>query len=61
MFIKQVLSMVFNWLHPDIGIAIANFWSSKSRAQANHVEQKFLGDEEWLWQFAKGSRKNTTP
>ncbi len=57
MFTNKFFQWAFNWLHPDVGIAIANSWSSKSRAQANHVEQKFLGEDEWLWQFAKDQEK----
>jgi UDP-2,3-diacylglucosamine hydrolase len=53
MFTNSFFQWSFNWLHPDIGISIANAWSKRSRAQANHVEQSFLGDDEWLWQFAK--------
>jgi len=52
-FTNSFFQWCFNWLHPNIGIGLANFWSSKSRAQANNVEQQFLGDEEWLWQYAK--------
>lgn len=52
-FTNPFFQWCFNWLHPNIGISLANFWSSKSRAQANNVEQKFLGDDEWLWQYAK--------
>lgn len=52
-FTNSFFQWCFNWLHPNIGIGIANYWSSKSRAQANNVVQKFLGDDEWLWQYAK--------
>jgi UDP-2,3-diacylglucosamine hydrolase len=52
-FTNSFFQWCFNWLHPNVGIGIANYWSSKSRAQANNVEQKFLGDDEWLWQYAK--------
>lgn len=52
-FTNPFFQWCFNWLHPNIGVSLANFWSSKSRAQANNVEQKFLGDDEWLWQYAK--------
>lgn len=57
-FTNRVSQWMFGWLHPDIGIGLANFWSSKSRAQANHVEQKFLGKDEWLWQFAKDTEED---
>jgi len=56
-FTNPFFQWCFNWLHPNIGVGLANFWSSKSRAQANHAEQKFLGDAEWLWQYAKDVEK----
>jgi len=58
-FTNSFFQWCFNWLHPNVGIGIANYWSSKSRAQANNVEQKFLGDDEWLWQYAKSVEEHT--
>ena len=62
-FLKKVfrnpfLQWCFNWLHPNIGMSVANFWSQKSRAQANMREEKFLGDEEWLWTYSKEMEKS---
>ncbi len=56
-FRNRFLQWCFNWLHPNIGMSVANYWSRKSRAQANMREEKFLGDEEWLWTFAKTKEK----
>jgi len=41
---------LFRWLHPDIGIAIAGFWSKRSRyVSAEGQIEPFLGeDKEWL-------------
>ena len=52
-FRNPIMQWGFNWLHPNIGMSVANFWSRKSRAQANMKEEKFLGDKEWLWTYAK--------
>ena len=52
-FRNRFLQGCFNWLHPDIGMSVANYWSRKSRAQANMREEKFLGEDEWLWTYAK--------
>ena len=57
LFRNPFLQWCFNWLHPNIGISIANFWSRKSRVQANMHEEKFLGEEEWLWTFSKEKEK----
>ncbi len=56
-FRNQFFQWCFRWLHPNIGIGLANFWSGKSRAQANDTEQRFMGDDEWLWSFAKELEK----
>lgn len=58
-FTNSFFQWCFHWLHPNIGVGLANFWSSKSRAQANNVEQEFLGDKEWLWQYAKFVESST--
>lgn len=52
-FRNNFFQWAFRWLHPNIGIGVANFWSGKSRAQANDTEQTFMGDDEWLWAFCK--------
>lgn len=56
-FIKKVFAnptaqWFFARLHPNFGIALANFWSGKSRS-ANPESPVFLGpDREWLIQYA---------
>ena len=52
-FRNKIFQWLFQWFHPNIGISIANFWSRKSRAGASAEEEKFLGDDEWLWTYAK--------
>ena len=57
-FIKKIFANKFcQWLfarlHPNFGIALANFWSRKSRAHTD-IKEKYLGDDkEFLVQFAK--------
>jgi UDP-2,3-diacylglucosamine hydrolase len=47
-FANPICQWLFARLHPNFGIALANFWSNKSR-EANKHENKFLGaDREWL-------------
>lgn len=57
-FRNRFFQWCFRWLHPNIGIGLANFWSGKSRAQANDTEQRFMGEDEWLWSFAKEKEKD---
>lgn len=57
-FIKRVFASktcqwVFARLHPNFGIAIANFWSRRSRKVNGHSDEVFLGKEnEWLAVYA---------
>lgn len=51
-FANRVCQWLFERLHPNFGIGLANFWSQKSRAY-NPEEVKFLGEEnEWLVAYA---------
>lgn len=52
-FTNSFFQWCFHWLHPNVGMGLANFWSGKSRAQANNTEQRFLGEDEWLWAYTK--------
>ncbi len=47
-FANPLCQWLFARLHPNFGIALANFWSGKSREVTKH-ENEFLGaDKEWL-------------
>jgi UDP-2,3-diacylglucosamine hydrolase len=58
-FIKKVFNnpicrWLFGILHPDWGIALANYFSQKSRAKTGNADEIFLGeDKEWLIIYAK--------
>jgi len=58
-FIKKVFSnplciWLFKWLHPDIGVGLANFWSGRSRDANLADDEIYRGDEnEWLLQYCK--------
>lgn len=41
-------------MHPDAGIALANYFSRKSRAKTGNADAQFLGEEnEWLICYSK--------
>ena len=44
---------LFRWLHPDIGVGIANFWSRKSRLANAPKDEVSYGEEEWLLQYCR--------
>ncbi|MCH6201172.1 UDP-2,3-diacylglucosamine diphosphatase [Aquiflexum sp. LQ15W] len=53
-FTNPVCQWAFRWLHPDIGVWIANKWSSRSRiTNVAKNESEFKGDDEWLWAYCK--------
>ncbi len=58
-FIKKVFrnplcKWLFGWLHPDLGIGLANYFSRKSREKTGTANELFLGEEkEWLIVYSK--------
>jgi UDP-2,3-diacylglucosamine hydrolase len=54
-FTNTLAQKLFHWLHPDIGIALARFWSRKSRKRNQSSETAtYQGEEnEWLIKFAR--------
>ena len=53
-FRNPICKWLFGWIHPDIGIAIANYFSKKSRQKTGSTDEHFLGEEnEWLIIYSK--------
>ena len=53
-FTNPLCQWFFRWLHPDIGIGIADYWSKRSRyVSAVGKIAPHKGDEEWLIQHAR--------
>lgn len=54
-FESPVARFAFRWIHPDLGIDLAQRWSRKSRITgAKKAEDEFRGQEnEWLWQYCR--------
>lgn len=59
-FTNKACQWFFKWLHPDIGIALAQKWSGSSRISNNLMnEDVFKGEEEeWLWQYCRSVEAN---
>jgi UDP-2,3-diacylglucosamine hydrolase len=48
-FASKLCQWLFKWVHPDIGIGVANYFSGTSRKKTGDSDAKFLGEEnEWL-------------
>lgn len=59
-FTNKICQWFFKWLHPDIGIALAQKWSGSSRiSNILKNEDTFKGQEgEWLWQYCQSVEAN---
>jgi UDP-2,3-diacylglucosamine hydrolase len=57
-FNSQICQWMFARIHPNLGIAIAKYWSRKSRISNNAREEKFNGEEnEFLLAYCKELEK----
>ncbi|TRX57716.1 UDP-2,3-diacylglucosamine diphosphatase [Fulvivirga sp. M361] len=54
-FRSPLCQWLFERIHPNLGISIANFWSRSSRIRntGGKSEDKFLGEKEFLIQYCK--------
>ncbi len=53
-FTNKVAKWFFRWLHPDIGVRLAQYLSVKNKLISGADDVKFLGeDNEWLVLYAK--------
>lgn len=60
LFTNKLCQELFRWLHPDIGIWIAQKWSGSSRiSNLEKDEGSFKGEDEWLWAYTKEVEKRT--
>ena len=59
-FTNPFAKWLFRWFHPDLGIKLAKAWSGHSRiSNIEKDENRFLGEDEWLWQYAKDQEEKT--
>ncbi|MBQ0767783.1 MAG: UDP-2,3-diacylglucosamine diphosphatase [Bizionia sp.] len=53
-FTNPVSKWMFRWLHPDIGVRLAQYLSVKNKLISGDDDATFLGEEnEWLVQYCK--------
>ncbi|SIS39326.1 UDP-2,3-diacylglucosamine hydrolase [Zobellia uliginosa] len=53
-FTNPLAKWLFRWLHPDIGVRLAQHLSVKNKLISGDDDAQFLGeDKEWLVQYAK--------
>ena len=48
-FANKLCQWAFRWIHPDLGIGLADYFSRKSRESTGESDAEFLGEsKEWL-------------
>lgn len=53
-FTNPFAKWLYRWLHPDIGIPLAQYFSVKNKAISGEEDVDFLGeDKEWLIQYSR--------
>jgi UDP-2,3-diacylglucosamine hydrolase len=53
-FVHPVSKWIFRWLHPDLGVKLAQYLSVKNKLISGDADVKFLGEEnEWLVLYSK--------
>ena len=53
-FTNPVSRWLYRWLHPDIGMRLGNYLSTKNKLISGEEDVRFLGeDKEWLAQYAR--------
>jgi UDP-2,3-diacylglucosamine hydrolase len=53
-FKNPLAQWCFRWLHPDLGVRIAQYFSVKNKLISGSEDIHYLGDDkEWLVQYAK--------
>jgi UDP-2,3-diacylglucosamine hydrolase len=54
LFTNPLAKWCFRWLHPDLGVKLAQYFSVKNRLISGEEDIHFLGeDNEWLVQYSK--------
>jgi len=53
-FTNPFFKWLFRWLHPELGMRLAQYLSVKNKLISGEEDKKFLGeDKEWLAQYAR--------
>lgn len=51
-FSNKLCQFLFKWLHPNVGVSLAHWWSRNDLSQYNGTTMQFFGEKEWLIQYA---------
>ena len=56
-FKNKLCQWLFERIHPNLGISIAQYWSKKSRIANGEKDESYHSEKEWLTQFCKEKMK----
>lgn len=58
-FSSSICKFLYRWIHPDIGMSIANYFSQRSRFAQESVVETYQGHtQEWLYIYAEDKLKS---
>lgn len=58
-FTNPFAKWLYRWLHPDLGVPLAQYFSVKNKAISGEEDVEFLGEEkEWLLQYCRHKLKS---
>ena len=52
-FTNPVAQGLFRWLHPDLGVPLAQYFSVKNKMISGDEDAEYFGEKEWLVQYCK--------
>ena len=52
-FVNPFFNWLYRWFHPDLGVALAKYLSTKNKMISGKEDVHFLGEEEFLIQYCK--------
>lgn len=59
-FTNPLSKWLYRWLHPDLGVPLAQYFSVKNKAISGDEDVDFLGEEkEWLIQYSRRKLEST--
>ena len=56
-FTNRICKWLFGWIHPNIGVGLAKFWSNRSRKINGTEPTPSMGEDEALLKYCRGIHK----
>ncbi len=59
LFRNKVAQWAFSWLHPDLGLRLAQYLSKENKMISGSYTEKSYGEKEWLYQYCQQYLQHT--